>query len=732
MKTALSILFSLLVLAAAQAIGAQQTPDPFFADMLQEMRQNDPQAARALSGAIQRGDLSEAQKIHHQNMKTAQMVQTRPEGSGEAQDGRRFGPSLFESTLSGRFPEVSRTGLQQFGYDLFNRTVSTFVPTAMLPVGPDYVIGPGDQFTLTLWGTTEGIYSVQVTKEGNITLPKVGVVAVAGLRFGELERTLRKHLSRYYSNFNLSVAMGTIRTITVYVVGEVENPGSYSLSSLTTAYGALFAAGGPSKKGTLRSVKILRSGKTVKTIDLYDFLLHGDRSQDLKLQNEDTVFVPLIGPVAGVSGMVYRPAIYELKEEESLGGLLRTAGGILPIGLGSRVQVHRFSGNSKQVVLDITLRSQPPERPGDAPELKEPAGNMDLLTVFPLYDKVWETISIFGEVRQPGTYQWRSGLKLGEVIRQAVFLPTADLRRAEIVRLGENFMDRTVLPVDLAGILAGDASRDPELLPRDQIRIFTAFRAAEKVAISGEVVNPGEYEIARGERLSDLLKRINGFTSEAYPYGVVFKRRDVKNAQAANLRNFITRMQQQILQAAATDVATAISKEESGIAASEMALNRSLVSNLRAMQELFEGRVALNLSTDIAAWAGTRDDLLLQDGDLIHVPKRPQEVMVMGEVHSPGALIHLPELAVEDYVGQTGGYTDYANEEQVYVVKANGFAYSAGSPSAGDLDSMKLQAGDTVFVPQKVERYAVMRFTKDIVDIMFKTAVVLATIIILF
>lgn len=710
----------------------QQVQGP-FADVLQEMQQNDPQAAQSLSGAIQRGDFSEAQAIHqnYQNRKSAQMARIQTEGSGGARDGRTSGPSLFESTLSGRFPEASRTGLRQFGYDLFNKTMSSFAPAAMQPVGPDYIIGPGDQFTMTLWGTTEGIFTVQVTKEGNITLPKVGVVPVAGVRFGELERTLRKHLSRYYANFNLSVAMGTIKTITIYVVGEVENPGSYSLSSLTTAYGALFAAGGPSKKGTLRSVQVLRSGKLIKTIDLYDFLLKGDRSQDLRLQNEDTVFVPLIGSVAGISGMVYRPAIYELKGEESLGGLLRTAGGIMPIGLGSRVQINRFEGNARQDILDVLLTSSQ-GKAGDAPELMQPVRNMDLVTVFPINEQVWEIVSITGDVRQPGTYQWRSGLTLGEIVRQAVFLPTADLRRAEIVRLDENFMDRTVLPVDLAGILAGDVTRDPELRPRDHIRIFTAFRAAGKVAVSGEVVNPGEYELAQGERLSDLFKRINGFTPEAYPYGLVLKRRDVKNAQAANLRNFITRMQQQILQSATTDVATAVSKEETGIATSEMALNRSLLSNLKTMQELFEGRVAVNISTDIAVWAGTTDDLLLQDGDVIHVPKRPQEIMVMGEVHSPGALIHLPEKAVADYVGQTGGYTDYANEEQVYVLKANGLAYGADSPSVGDIEDMKLQAGDTVIIPQKIDRYAVMRNTKDIVDIMFKTAVIIATITILF
>ena len=257
------------------------------------------------------------------------------------------GPSIFERTLG--------DNLQQFGYDTFLKTTSSFAPAVSVPVGPDYLIGPGDQFTITLWGTTEGIYNLQVTKEGNITLPKVGVVPVAGLKYGELENTLRKSLSRYYSNFNLSIAMGSLKTITVYVVGEVENPGSYSLSSLSTVYSALFSAGGPTKKGTLRAIQILRSGKVIKTIDLYDFLLKGDRSQDIRLRHEDTVFVPLIGPVVGVSGVVYRPAIYELKGGETLSDVIKTAGGIMPISLASRLQLTRFSDNEKKVILDIQI-----------------------------------------------------------------------------------------------------------------------------------------------------------------------------------------------------------------------------------------------------------------------------------------------------------------------------------------------------------------------------------------
>ena len=292
MKKLLCPLVALFILLSTNIIHAQQTgsPDSAFGPAVQDMQKVDPQATQAIMNAIQRGDMQGAKKIYEGFQKS--QVQQAAIVSVQTVTVESPKLSLFEQVMPGN--------LKQFGYDIFNKTASSFAPPATMSVGPDYIIGPGDQFTLTLWGTTEGIYNLQVSKEGDITLPKVGVVSVAGVRFGELERTLKRHLSKYYGNFNLSVAMGGLKTVTIYVVGEVTKPGSYSLSSLTTVYGALFAAGGTTKQGTLRAIQVLRTGKIIKTIDLYEFLLKGDRSQDIKLQNEDTVFVPLIGPVAGV------------------------------------------------------------------------------------------------------------------------------------------------------------------------------------------------------------------------------------------------------------------------------------------------------------------------------------------------------------------------------------------------------------------------------------------------
>ncbi len=714
-------------------------------DFMLDMQDMPPATAAKFKLALSKGDFKTAEKIYKDYKKKAALSKKDKKKRkkkfddlkgtglpGMEEDLEDSDLSLFEQKLSADLPEDIAEPIKQFGYDIFTQAVSTFTPSETFPVGSDYIIGPGDQFTLTLWGTTEGIFTFSVSKEGNITLPKVGVVHVAGLKFSELESALRRQLSRYFSSFNLSVAMGDLRTMTVYIVGEVSSPGSYSLSSLTTVFGALYAASGPTKTGTMRNVQVLRSGKVIKTIDLYDFLLKGDRSQDIRLQNEDTVFVPIIGQIAGVAGSVYRPAIYEFKGQETVGDLLKMAGGILPFAISGRLQVNRYFENHKKVILDMQV-SKPSEIPSAYTNgMREKVQNMDLISILPMYDKVWEVVNLSGDVRNPGDYEWKPGIKLKDVILKGQLLQTTDMRRAEVIRLTKDYMDREILAIDLTALMDSDESQNILLQPRDHIRVYTTFREVEKITITGEVVRPGEYEMYKGERLSDLLKRVGGFTKEAYPYGTVFKRMNIMDIELKNSQVFISKMQTQILQSAAQSAATAISSEEAGFAKATMTLNQGIIDNLKALQEQFEGRVAINITAEIDDWSGSKNDLLLQDQDSIYIPKRPQEVMVMGEVYGPGAQIFQPGVTVRDYIEYSGGYTNNADRSKVYVVQANGFAFGEDSPSVGNIKNVKLNAGDSVFIPQKVERYAVLRFTKDIIDILFKTAVTLATITVLF
>ncbi len=713
--------------------GKPQSMQDLISSAYQDMQKSDPQSAQAFMDAVQKGDVSGAKTIYKnfQDKQTSQLS-TAPTAASQQPSQQPAPPqtSSLEQTLSGKYTEVQTGQMVQFGYDLFNKQTSPFTPPATIPVGPDYMIGPGDQFTLTLWGTTEGIFTLQVTNEGNITLPKVGVVAVAGLRFGQLEKTLRRHLAAYYRDVNLSVAMGNLRTMTVYVVGQVQNPGSYPVPSLTTVYGALFAAGGPTKKGTMRNIQVLRNGKVIRTIDLYDFLMHGDRSQDMKLQSEDTVFVPLIGPVVGVAGAVSRPAIYEVKGEKTIADLLQTAGNILPTAFSGRIELDRFVDNQQQVLFDIKIPAFSGEALKQVPELKGKVFNMDVIKVFTMYSDVWETVNLGGAVKYPGEYQWRPGLRVKDIIQLGQLLPTSDLRAGEVIRMSEDFRSRVVLPVDIEALMKGDEARNIELQPKDLVRVYTKLRKPELVALSGEVMRPGMFEITQGERLSDLLRRAGGFTPNAYPYGVVFKRPEIKTFQAKQLNAFVVTMQERLLQTAAESQAAAINTEEAGIQKAQAAVTQQLVANLKAQQDLAQGRVALNITTDIDSWAGTKEDPILQDGDSISVPKMPQEVSVIGEVYNPGAVTYMDGMSVKDYIAMTGGFTKYSNKDDIFVLQANGYAVSNES-SRGDLEKLKLRPGDAIMVPQEVERHAAMRNFKDIIDILFKTAVIVATLAVL-
>ena len=244
------------------------------------------------------------------------------------------GPPLsdIEKILSGQFPtDITRT-LRQFGYDFFEKGPSAFVPEMVVPVSPDYIIGPDDNFTINIWGRAEEAYNVTVSRDGRITLPRLGTMDVSGLTLSELKDFLFHKLKEYYPDFKMSITMGALRTVEVFIIGEMESPGTYSLNALSSVISALFTSGGPSKNGSLRNIQLLRNGKPVKTIDLYEFFIKGTKEDDIRLQQGDTIFIPLLGPVIGVAGNVKRPAIYEMKGVQTLGEVINLAGGVLPTG----------------------------------------------------------------------------------------------------------------------------------------------------------------------------------------------------------------------------------------------------------------------------------------------------------------------------------------------------------------------------------------------------------------
>jgi protein involved in polysaccharide export with SLBB domain len=303
----------------------------------------------------------------------------------------------------------STTGqvLPIYGASLFSRVPSTFAPLDMTPVPSDYIVGPGDELRIRAWGQINFQVNLRVDRSGEIFLPQVGPVHVAGAPFAELNKYLHSAIGRVYRNFELTVDLGRIRAIQVYVSGEARRPGVYTVSSLSTLVDALFTCGGPSVQGSMRHIQLRRNGKVVTDFDLYSLIIHGDNAKDAKLQSGDIIFIPPTGPQAAVIGSVRNPAIYELQANESLADLLASAGGVSSVAAETRVSIERIEDHTDRNVMEVAL---------NASGLAAPVADGDLvriLSIVPIYRK---TVVLRGNTANPGRFAWHPGMKIGDLI----------------------------------------------------------------------------------------------------------------------------------------------------------------------------------------------------------------------------------------------------------------------------------------------------------------------------
>ncbi len=397
--------------------------------------------------------------------------------------------------------------LKQFGYNFFRPEMQGFSPLTDIPVGPDYQMGAGDRIMLTVWGSLEGSYELEVNRSGEIVLPKVGPVKVAGTTFGQLPKLLTGQLAKVFRDFNLNVTMGKLRMIKVYVVGEVKSPGDYSITSLSTLINALSAAGGPTTNGSLRSISIVRDGKLVDSVDLYSFFLKGDKSRDIRLQPGDTIFVPTIGPVAGIAGNVRRPAIYELKGENNLKELLELANGIVPTGYLQRIQISRVQANDKKIVTDANLDPKNSGKVLDELTASIAIKDMDLIKIFPIDNLLRGYARLEGYVLRPGDYALQPGMHVDQLLGQDNLLPEYYTESGQIIRLMPPDLHPELLFFNVKRAIAKEPDSNLELKEFDIVHIFSRWEMEEMphVRINGEVQKPAEYRYFENMRVRDLL-----------------------------------------------------------------------------------------------------------------------------------------------------------------------------------------------------------------------------------
>ena len=330
---------------------------------------------------------------------------------------RIVGPLKTKSEFQQYAEDTTGRQLPVYGRQLFDQVPTTFAPVDNVPVPADYVIGPDDQLLIRAWGKIELNTRVTVDRNGQISLPRVGTLTVGGLHYSQVESYLRSSIGALYKDFELNVTIGQIRTIQIYVLGNARQPGSYTVSALSTLVDALFSSGGPSATGSMRDIQLRREGKTVSDFDLYDLISKGDKSKDVRLLPGDVIFVPAIGPQIAISGDVNIPGIFELRGSTTAGSAIVFAGGMTSLASAERAVVERIEDHSSRSVVEFALDTQ-----GQARELKDG----DILRVFPLSPKFANAITLRGNVAVPGLYPWKAGMRISDLIPSRSMLITRD------------------------------------------------------------------------------------------------------------------------------------------------------------------------------------------------------------------------------------------------------------------------------------------------------------------
>ncbi len=407
---------------------------------------------------------------------------------------------------------------ERFGLDVFQNSDNDpdMIPID-LPVGPDYVVGPGDSLSINLWGSVSQRMVRTVDRTGRVALPESGPVLVSGKTLGEIQTSVQQVLRNQYRDVSADVSVSRLRTVRIYVVGEVVSPGAYDVSSMSTPLNALFAADGITPRGSLRQLKHYRGKELVQEVDAYDLLLRGMRADIKPLQSGDTLLVPPLGPEVTVDGMVRRPATYELLNETTLAQALELAGGILPTAALRHIEVQRIEAHQKRTMLSLDIKSME----GD-PDVNQQLASFkivpgDRIHIFPIAGYNEDAIFLQGHVLRPGRYSYKSGMKITDLISSYQdLLPEPAPHYAEIIRINAPDFHPSLESFDLSAALADPASA-PVLKPLDTVRVFSRFdfEAPPDVWVGGEVRAPGAYRTSGQGHLRDAIYLAGGATPDA-------------------------------------------------------------------------------------------------------------------------------------------------------------------------------------------------------------------------
>ncbi len=694
--------------------------------------------------------------------------------------------SLANKVAADSLPEdsISAGSLEIFGSSLFEGQTARFEPNLRMATPSNYVIGPDDQVLIDIYGKSEAFHSLTVTPEGNIVIPYVGVVAVNGLTMEAAAARIEQRMAMVYpaiktGDTRILVSLGNVRTIKIVITGEVKTPGTYSLPSVATVFNALYLSGGPAARGSFRDIRLIRGGKEIATLDIYDVLMNGAFADNVGLRDQDILMVPPYQRRVELRGEVKRPAIFELKPTETFEDLLRYAGGFTEAAYRERVKVTRNTATEKRIedLLASQMGQFEPQsgdqyivgrildryanrvtingavfRPGvyelssgltlsmlikkaegvkedaflnrgyilrlqDDLQTEQIAFNVaailagtepdvelkreDVIRISSIFDLKEEfSVRIDGEVRNPGIFDYAAGMTLQDLVMQAGgFRESASTKRIEVSRRVKN-ADALSIAAQTAEIFQVNINRtldneaNFELMPFDIVVVRTeaGYETQKTVQIEGEVLYPGRYTITKkNERISDLVKRAGGFTPFAYIEGASLKRAGnitQKMAETERERSEKTLKQQD--------------EYERMVALRYLQQNTNSINELHLSRNLNNDFVGINLERIIQK-PGKRGDLILEDGDVIRVPKELQTVEVSGEVLAPSTAIYAPNKGFKQYINQAGGFSQRALRKNAYIIYANGSVKSTNRFLFFN-NYPPVKPGAEIFVPQAPER----------------------------
>lgn len=642
-----------------------------------------------------------------------------------------------------------------FGHDIFRSKLLSFEPNSSVAVAPTYVLGPGDELIIDVYGASQITNKIKIAPDGSVNVPRIGPINVNGMTVDRAQAQICAAMGKHYQNASIKLSVGQTRTMSIHVMGEVKTPGTYTLSAFATVFHALYMAGGINEVGTLREVKVARNGRVISVIDVYDYILSGKLTGNVKLNDNDVIIVGSYENLVNITGFVKRPMWYEMKKDESLRSLLDFCSGFTGNAYTKNIKVTRSAGE-KMSVYSVDEFDFSSFRLCDE-DMVEVQGNEKRYS---------NLVTVSGAVKRPGEYELDAAKTLKGLITLAGGLQEdAMTTRAVIQRMNENRTLKTIT-IDLKGIINGTepdvALKNEDVLSIASIATLTSER---KMTINGEVYKPGEYEFSENTSIEDLITLAGGLKESASLLNVEVARRIIdpkaktdsivksetftynlsENMEVSNDNKFILRpydvvsvrrspvyesqhtvtLEGEIVFAGSYTLPSDrtrlsdIIKRAGGLKKNSFPRNAKLIramdsteyERMRQLQELAIARedttitdsyiekTIYNVAIDLEEAMknpGSSADLILRNGDRIIVPEQLNTVKISGEVLYPNDVTFMDGKSKSYYINEAGGYTKRAQKRRAYIVYANGHV--------SKLSKGKIEPGCEIVVPKKIQK----------------------------